>query len=94
MKKKVEIIPFLILVILVALLAACGGGSPAADTAGDQQGKLKVVATTTIVGDVLAQVGGEYIELTVLFPTGADPHTFDARPQDITAISNALSWTP
>jgi ABC-type Zn uptake system ZnuABC Zn-binding protein ZnuA len=47
------------------------------------------VASTTIVGDVVAQVGGEYIALTVLFPTGADPHTFDPRPQDITAISNA-----
>ena len=64
------------------LLAACN--APAASGDG-----LKVVASTTIVGDVVAQVGGDLIELTVLFPTGADPHTFDPRPQDIAAISDA-----
>ncbi len=50
---------------------------------------LRVVASTTILGDVVAQVGGDAIDLTVLYPTGADPHTFDPRPQDITAISEA-----
>jgi manganese/iron transport system substrate-binding protein len=72
----------IIYLLLLFSLAACG--APAGAGTG-----LPVVASTTIVGDVLAQVGGEYIELTVLFPTGADPHTFDPRPQDITAISNA-----
>ena len=66
------------------LLAACGGNTPTT-----QNNKLKVVASTTIVGDVVAQVGGDHIDLTVLFPIGADPHTFDPRPQDIAAISKA-----
>jgi ABC-type Zn uptake system ZnuABC Zn-binding protein ZnuA len=65
------------------LLSACGGGAPA------EGGGLKVVASTTIVGDVAAQVGGDLIELTVLFPPGADPHTFEPRPQDVAAISDA-----
>ena len=30
--------------------------------------RLKVVATTTIVGDVVSQVGGDLIELSVLLP--------------------------
>jgi len=48
--------------------------------------KLQVVATTTIVGDVVSQVGGELIELSVLLPVGADPHGFDATPQDVAKL--------
>lgn len=76
-----KFIPVLVLVSLV--LTACGGTAP------DVQAGLKVVASTTIVGDVVAQVGGGLIDLTVLFPTGADPHTFEPRPQDIAALSDA-----
>jgi ABC-type Zn uptake system ZnuABC Zn-binding protein ZnuA len=50
---------------------------------------LKVAATTTLVGDVVRQVGGEHIALTVLLPVGADPHTFEPRPQDMAALSEA-----
>jgi len=74
---------FPIILITALLLVACGD---APVTSGDG---LKVVASTTIVGDVVAQVGGDLIDLTVLFPTGADPHTFDPRPQDVAAISEA-----
>jgi ABC-type Zn uptake system ZnuABC Zn-binding protein ZnuA len=51
--------------------------------------KLKVVATTSIVGDVVKQVGGSRIDLTVLMPVGSDPHSFDPTPQDIAAVSDA-----
>lgn len=72
-----------LLAIAVLLLSACGGAAT------EGGGRLKVVASTTIVGDVVAQVGGDRIELTVLFPPGADPHTFEPRPQDMAAISQA-----
>lgn len=71
------------IIVLTALLTGCSG-SPVTSGSG-----LRVVASTTILGDVVAQVGGDLIDLTVLFPTGADPHTFDPRPQDIAAISDA-----
>jgi ABC-type Zn uptake system ZnuABC Zn-binding protein ZnuA len=48
--------------------------------------KLQVVATTTIVGDVVSQVGGELIKLSVLSPVGTDPHGFDATPQDVAKL--------
>ena len=51
--------------------------------------RLRVVATTTIVGDVVAQVGGEAIELTVLLRPGVDPHTYRPRPTDLAAITEA-----
>ncbi|MGD9101434.1 MAG: metal ABC transporter substrate-binding protein [Anaerolineae bacterium] len=51
--------------------------------------KLKVVATTSIVADVVENVGGDRIELTRLMPLGTDPHTFEPTPQDAVAVSDA-----
>jgi len=52
-------------------------------------GPLRVVATTTIVGDIVAIVGGEAIELTTLFPEDADPHGFEPSPRDLVTLLNA-----
>ncbi len=51
--------------------------------------ELKVVATTTIVGDVVRNIGGEAIALTVLLPPGADPHSYEPVPQDLVALAEA-----
>jgi ABC-type Zn uptake system ZnuABC Zn-binding protein ZnuA len=66
------------------MLVACGGGTP---TAAD--GRVKVLATTSIVGDVVARVGGDGISLTLLLPAGTDPHEFSPRPQDAAALAEA-----
>ncbi len=76
---------FLLLVLLLASsVSSCGGRTPAAES-----GKLRVLATTSIVGDVVNQVGGGDIALTVLMPVGTDPHDFQPRPQDAAALANA-----
>lgn len=77
-----KLLPMLLLGSL--LLAACGNTSSAVSGDG-----LKVVASTTIIGDVVAQVGGDLISLTVMLPPGTDPHTFEPRPQDVAALSDA-----
>lgn len=51
--------------------------------------RLQVVATTNLVADVVAQVGGDRIDLTPLMPTGVDPHSFTATPQDLIALNEA-----
>jgi ABC-type Zn uptake system ZnuABC Zn-binding protein ZnuA len=48
-----------------------------------------VAATTSIVGDVVAQVGGERISLSVLMPLGTDPHAFEPTPRDLVALARA-----
>jgi ABC-type Zn uptake system ZnuABC Zn-binding protein ZnuA len=70
---------------LVACSQPTGGASQGA--AGPQH--LKVVATTTILGDVIHQIGGDALQLSVLLPAGADPHSFEPAPQDIAAVANA-----
>jgi ABC-type Zn uptake system ZnuABC Zn-binding protein ZnuA len=51
--------------------------------------KLSAVATTNIVGDVVAQVGGEAIDLTVLMALGQDPHSYEPAPADVADIETA-----
>jgi ABC-type Zn uptake system ZnuABC Zn-binding protein ZnuA len=51
--------------------------------------KLRVVATTNILGDVVRNVGGDHIELTTLLPVGADPHSYNATPADLRTLSDA-----
>jgi ABC-type Zn uptake system ZnuABC Zn-binding protein ZnuA len=60
--------------------------SPIALAAGE---KLRVVATTSIIGDVVAQVGGEAIELTVLMGAGQDPHSYAPSAAQLTAVARA-----
>ncbi len=80
------------LLVTLLLLAACGqmppaeSGAAAGTTPG---GKLRVIATTNIVADVVRQVGGDTIELTALLPPGSDPHSYQATPDDLRRINDA-----
>ena len=50
---------------------------------------LRVVATTSVIGDVVAQVGGDAISLTVLIGPGVDSHSYQPGAQDLTVVENA-----
>lgn len=51
--------------------------------------RLQVAATTSLVADVVANVGGEHIVLIQLVESGVDPHAFEPTPQDVAAFSDA-----
>jgi manganese/iron transport system substrate-binding protein len=89
---------FGLLVLLMAMISACGGTPQAEGAQGlaqiesislDAGQKLRVVATTNIVGDVVHQVGGDRIELTTLMDIGIDPHSYVPTPSDSAAIHDA-----
>lgn len=70
------------LVAAVTVVAtACGDSGPA--------GRLRVVATTTILGDVVANVVGDDAVVEVLIPLGADPHDYRASAQQVAALVEA-----
>ena len=75
-------------VALSIVLIACTGGSEAGCAElGDRN--LNVVATTPMVGEFVNQVGGDNINLTILMPPEADPHTYEPAPQDAGTIAEA-----
>ena len=72
----------LALSLATALLAgACGGRAD--DT------RLRVVATTSILGDVAENIVGTDASVEVLVPLGADPHDYQASAQQVAALQQA-----
>ena len=51
--------------------------------------RLRVLATTSIVADVVQAVGGERLQVTALVPAGVDPHAFEPAPQDVRRVAEA-----
>ena len=77
----------LALVAVVALLAAgCGSGPGPSDAA---SGRIRVVATTTILADIVRQVGGDRVSVESLVPKGGEAHTFDPTPSDVRRVVEA-----
>ena len=50
---------------------------------------LKVVASFSILADVVKQVGGDHVEVTSLVPPNGDPHEFEPSPDDARALKTA-----
>lgn len=70
---------------LSLVVAACGGSS---DGAGSAAG-IQIVATTTIIGEVVANVVSDDATVTVLTPNGADPHDFQPSSAQVALINEA-----
>jgi len=72
-----------------ALPSAAGEASVAAASQAAQDGAVAAVATTSIIADLVANVGGDRVSVTSLLPAGADPHTFAPSPNEARAVADA-----
>jgi len=52
-------------------------------------GKLNIVTTTTMITDLVKNIGGDYITLNGLMGSGVDPHLYKASAGDVTKLQNA-----
>ncbi|MBP2475146.1 zinc/manganese transport system substrate-binding protein [Crossiella equi] len=71
-------------------LTACGSGatggsapSPSAD------GRLSVVASTTVWADVAKAVGGDAVSVKAIVGASGDPHSYEASAADTSAVRSA-----
>ena len=84
--------------LAASAFSAITSGSHAQDSA------LPVVASFSILGDLVRIIGGEHIRLTVMVPVGGDAHTYAPTPADARAVAGAKvlvanglgfeSWVP
>lgn len=51
--------------------------------------KLSIVSSIYPVADMIRQVGGEHVHVTVVLPPGASPHTFEPKPSVLKIFSSA-----
>jgi zinc/manganese transport system substrate-binding protein len=77
---------FIAMVVLVALgLSGCSSS----DASEAETKSIRVVATTTMLGDVASNVVGGAGTVEVLLPLGADPHDYQASSQQVALIQRA-----
>jgi ABC-type Zn uptake system ZnuABC Zn-binding protein ZnuA len=98
-------IALLFLSVILAPTAAGGNresgeDSPQENATGDSESaavssqstdgeRLSVVATTNFIGDVVANIAGDAVNLTVLVPTGQNPHAYEPTPRALVTVERA-----
>jgi ABC-type Zn uptake system ZnuABC Zn-binding protein ZnuA/ABC-type Mn2+/Zn2+ transport system permease subunit len=70
------------LLALALAAAACGGS-------GTSGGRLRVVATTTQIGDWTRAVAGDAADVHQILKPNTDPHEYEPRPADVEATAGA-----
>jgi ABC-type Zn uptake system ZnuABC Zn-binding protein ZnuA len=77
----------LIILLATVLLAGCGAGAGSSPSSGSST--VRVVATTTVLADLVHQIGRDRVDVQSLVPLGGEAHTFDPKPSDARRITNA-----
>jgi len=83
--------PAVVAVLVAVAACGCSGTSaPAARTpATERSGPPRVVATTTVVADLVRSVAGERATVDCLMAAGVDPHAYKATPRDADRLARA-----
>ena len=81
----IKILRLFILSILGFFLAGCGENKKEPNS----NGKINVVSTTTMITDMVKQIGGDKINLKSLMGPGVDPHLYDPIPTDAIVLTEA-----
>lgn len=50
---------------------------------------LHIVASTSIMADVVREVGGTHVNVKSIVPIGTDPHTYEPRPEESVLVAGA-----
>lgn len=74
--------------VLAALLVLTGCGNDTAES-DNGNGKLDVVTTTGMIGDLVENIGGKHVEVTSLMGPGVDPHLYKATQGDVETLDSA-----
>ena len=73
------------LVVAAVLAAGCGGDGGSAGA----EGRPTIVATTPVLGDVVAGLVGDEATVEVIMPAGTDPHEFQPSAREAAELREA-----
>src|SRR5699024_6348481 len=72
--------------VFAIILTACSNGD---NKDIDEDNRLKIVSSFTIITDMAEKIGGDLVEVYNLVPTGTDPHDYEPMPDDSKAATDA-----
>ncbi len=76
-------------VVIFALLLAGCGANEGTDKTADPNALLNIVTTTGQVADMVANVGGDRVQVRALMGPGIDPHLYKASARDVERLRSA-----
>ena len=76
-----------LLLFLVLVLASCS--KEEGNSKKDNDDKIQVIATYSIIYDIVKNVGGDRVEVHSLAPVGSNPHEYDPLPLDVQLTTDA-----
>lgn len=82
--KKIRLI--ILTIIVTLLLSSCGMPRKRDFPEND---KYNIIATTTLVGDLVTNIGGDKVNVKSLMGPGVDPHDFKASAGDVALMHKA-----
>lgn len=80
---------YLIAAIIAVLFAGGIGFYAHQQTSGQEEDKLDVVVTNSIINDMTKEIAGDRINLHSIVPVGKDPHDYEPLPEDVEESAEA-----
>ena len=74
---------------LTGLLLLCACGRAESEELPLSERSIRVVATTSIVADLVRNIGGDRVDVDALMGPGVDPHLFKASAGDVVVMADA-----
>ncbi|QBP41411.1 metal ABC transporter solute-binding protein, Zn/Mn family [Paenisporosarcina antarctica] len=85
--KTIKYVTGIMSIILLLLISACGKDDENANK--DPNEQIHVIATYSIIYDIVKNVGGDRVEIHTLAPVGSNPHEYDPLPKDVQLTTDA-----
>ena len=76
------VLPLLLVMVLTVSAISCGQKEEASE-------KVGVVVSILPLADFVGNVGGEKVEVSIMVPPGASPHTYEPTPSQVAALARA-----
>jgi zinc/manganese transport system substrate-binding protein len=83
-------VPAAVVAASLMLLTGCGSAGEDAASDSSSNGRIAVLASTNVYGDIAAEVGGDRVQVTsIINDPNQDPHSYEVSPQNQLALSKA-----
>ena len=88
-RRRPRVAPAALAVVALGALGVAGCGSDDDGGASSDASQVKVAGTTTQVGDLVRQIGGESVAVEQILKANSEAHDYEPRPRDVASVADA-----